>query len=290
MKKVIKNIWKIICYPLIYLGAQIFVSVIYILALGILVAAKVILDNVIFGISLNFDNIEDLIFSWVDFRIPVILSSAVTLFIIWLILRKQWKADRFWRFDNLRAAPPLLCVALGAALNVLTICILAMIPISQPPQPLDDIIGNNMILDLLMVALLAPVVEEIIFRGTVQKRLIKMTNVRGAIFLQAVIFGVVHLNIIQGIYAFVLGIIIGYAYYWFDSIWVAIVLHVAFNGTSIMLYYIFGDSEINLLYFLLIAAVVFIISMASLVAIAERLKKNNERESRITFYDNVDPY
>jgi len=296
MKNAIKNIWKIICYPLMYLGVQIVVSFIYIFAVGIAFAVKHIFDNAISGGDLmfgsfdNFDNIEELIMSWVDIRIPVILSSVICFLIVWLIIRKQWKADKFWSAGNLRISPPLLCISLGAALNVLTICILSMIPIAQQPQPFDDIIGNNFIIDFIMVALLAPVVEEIIFRGIVQKRLTKMMNARSAVFLQALIFGIVHLNLLQGVYAFVLGMIIGYIYHWFDSIWVAVILHIAFNGTSIALFYIFGDSDINLFYFLAIAAVVFIFSMASLVAMAERVKKHEERESSITFYDNVDPY
>jgi membrane protease YdiL (CAAX protease family) len=122
-----------------------------------------------------------------------------------------------------------------------------------------------------------PVLEEIIFRGAVHKYTSRLMSRHAAVFLQALIFGFIHLNIIQGVYAFFLGVIIGYIYLWFDSIYVAIAVHVAFNGTNIALLYLFGDSEIDLFYFLIMAVIGFIGSMAGIAFFAH--KKADEKRA-----------
>ncbi|MCL1858131.1 MAG: CPBP family intramembrane metalloprotease [Oscillospiraceae bacterium] len=275
MGRFIKNIWKIICYPLMYIGIQVAVTFIYMIVFSIAVGLKIGIESSVTGEPFQMDNIYENIYDLImsQMMIPVVISVFVTVLIIFLILRKEWAAEKFWNFARFKISPFLLCISLGAALNVLTICIIAMIPIPPQPSPIDEIVGNNMIIDLLIISVFTPVLEEIIFRGIVLKRLNKMMRRHTAVFLQALIFGIIHLNLLQGIYAFFLGVIIGYIYLWFDSIYVAIAVHCAYNATSLILFYIFGDSDVNIFYFLVISALVFIISIASLVALAERQEK-----------------
>jgi len=50
-----------------------------------------------------------------------------------------------------------------------------------------------------------------------------------AVFLSAVLFGAYHGNMVQGVYAFVLGTLLGFIAYKFDSLVPNIVLHMAIN-------------------------------------------------------------
>jgi membrane protease YdiL (CAAX protease family) len=50
--------------------------------------------------------------------------------------------------------------------------------------------------------------------------------------LQAVLFGVYHMYWIQGVYAFALGLILGFTAEYFHSIWAAILLHAFVNGSA----------------------------------------------------------
>lgn len=77
---------------------------------------------------------------------------------------------------------------------------------------------------------LAAVGEELIFRG------MTMTLFRRsgcgfwiANILQAVLFGMFHLDFIQGVYAFVIGIIVGCVVEWYGTLSAGIVLHICFN-------------------------------------------------------------
>ena len=47
--------------------------------------------------------------------------------------------------------------------------------------------------------------------------------------IQAALFGIMHGNLVQGTYAFVLGVILGYVYYKYQSLVIPILFHMSFN-------------------------------------------------------------
>lgn len=90
---------------------------------------------------------------------------------------------------------------------------------------------NNLSLYVMLTAvILAPIVEELCFRGCT----IKTAQRAGLPFwliniLQAAVFGAAHMNWVQSSYAFVLGLLLGYVYHRYHSLWASIVLHFVFN-------------------------------------------------------------
>ncbi len=86
---------------------------------------------------------------------------------------------------------------------------------------------------LLATVVLAPIGEELLCRGIMLKLAGKVTNKFWiANVIQALAFGVIHANWVQGIYAFVLGLILGYIYGKYQNILVCIVLHAVINFSS----------------------------------------------------------
>ncbi len=81
----------------------------------------------------------------------------------------------------------------------------------------------------LYVCLLGPICEEILFRGLTYHAAKKVMPVSMAVLVQAILFGVFHLNKIQGIYAFLLGLGLGYVMYLYDNIIVTIIIHIGYN-------------------------------------------------------------
>lgn len=83
---------------------------------------------------------------------------------------------------------------------------------------------------VIATLILPPLVEEVIFRGLILQYLGKA----GASFLmanliQAVLFGIFHMNLIQGVYTCLLGFLLGYLAYRYDSILVPMALHFVYN-------------------------------------------------------------
>lgn len=87
--------------------------------------------------------------------------------------------------------------------------------------------GSSIVSMFLYVAVFAPVFEEILFRGLILRNLLPYGK-RFAIFASSFLFGIFHGNIIQTPYAFMVGLVLGYAAAEYGLVW-SIVLHM-FNN------------------------------------------------------------
>lgn len=80
------------------------------------------------------------------------------------------------------------------------------------------------------VVIFPPIVEETVFRGVVMHYLKKSGAGFWAVnIIQAALFGIYHGNLIQGTYAFCIGIVLGYLAGHYDSLVMPIVMHALFN-------------------------------------------------------------
>jgi membrane protease YdiL (CAAX protease family) len=77
--------------------------------------------------------------------------------------------------------------------------------------------------------ILAPIFEEILCRGIIFNELKKNLNVILSIIIQALIFAVLHFNMVEGMYAFLFGVVAGLVYFWTGSILSDIILHIVAN-------------------------------------------------------------
>lgn len=93
-------------------------------------------------------------------------------------------------------------------------------------------LGTNIWVALTSI-ILAPLGEEFICRGLVLqygKRCFGHFWI--ANLLQALLFGLIHMNWVQGIYAFVIGLVLGYLVKLFDTILPAMLMHLVVNLSS----------------------------------------------------------
>lgn len=90
--------------------------------------------------------------------------------------------------------------------------------------------GEPSVIMIFYAVLLGPIGEELVFRGVTLASAKKALPFWAANLLQAFLFGVFHLNVIQGIYAFFIGIFLGYVCGRGGSIYLSIFLHILFNA------------------------------------------------------------
>ncbi|MEE9438071.1 MAG: CPBP family intramembrane glutamic endopeptidase [Saprospiraceae bacterium] len=101
---------------------------------------------------------------------------------------------------------------------------------------------GDLFVNILIIAVLPAIGEELLFRGVIQNELVKkITNPHVAIGITAFIFSAIHLQVLGFIPKFILGLILGYSYYWTKSIWYPILLHFFNNGLQTVLLYFSGD-------------------------------------------------
>lgn len=82
---------------------------------------------------------------------------------------------------------------------------------------------------VLYAVILGPIAEELTFRGVTLSSAKKALPFWAANLFQALLFGVFHMNLIQGLYAFFIGLFLGYVCNRGGSIWLSVFLHMLFN-------------------------------------------------------------
>lgn len=98
------------------------------------------------------------------------------------------------------------------------------------------------------VGLLAPVCEELVFRGAILRALLSWTPRHWvAIAISALLFALVHANPAQMPHAFVIGLLLGWLYYRTDSVVPGVVYHWVNNSVAYVLYNLYPDPAIRLI-------------------------------------------
>lgn len=213
---------KSVCYVALFIGMQILVMLPVIFS----AAAEAILggnEDAVYAIL----NADAMVYSMVS----GLLTLAVVL-IFYLIRRKKFSEALMLRRVP---APTLLTGAvLAPGLYVVISAALAMLPDAwlESYMEASEGIDSGTVAGVIAVALVAPVVEEVIFRGLMMNRLSRVMPGWLAVVISAAVFGVCHGHPIWFAYAFVLGAVFGFIDLRAGSIWPSILGHLVFNAIS----------------------------------------------------------
>jgi len=104
----------------------------------------------------------------------------------------------------------------------------------------------GLFVNLIIIALLAAVGEELLFRGVILQLFIEwFKNKHLAIIVSAVLFSALHLQFYGFLPRMVLGILFGYIFIWSGSLWLPILLHFIFNGITVVAVYLYNIGYIQ---------------------------------------------
>jgi membrane protease YdiL (CAAX protease family) len=103
------------------------------------------------------------------------------------------------------------------------------------------------LITIIGLALIPAIGEELMFRGYLMKLFSEKFNTHNGIALSALLFALVHFNITNFFYYFVLGVVLGYMYYWGKNLLFPIIVHFINNALVVVVYLeIISNSETNL--------------------------------------------
>lgn len=101
---------------------------------------------------------------------------------------------------------------------------------------LRDNTGKDLFINILIVGVLASVSEELFFRGVLQRILIeRIKNIHISIFICSLLFSALHQEFYNLIPRVLLGMLLGYAFVFSNSIWVPILIHFINNTAAVIL-------------------------------------------------------
>ena len=174
-------------------------------------------------------------------NVITIVTSLVTLPVVgWLYRRDEWKRkspgmQKRMMIPGKFGIFQMVCVAVFAI--GASCCLNQIISILNLQETFDSyaklteyLFNPDMAaINILSVGILAPMAEEVVFRGLVYRRMQDYFSVPAAVILSAAAFGIYHGNVIQAIYAGILGILLALLYERYKTIWAPILAHMAAN-------------------------------------------------------------
>lgn len=166
-----------------------------------------------------------------------------------------------------------MIVLLGISVQFFSSCILTSV-LNLMPSVAEEYMNNlSAILEitprmLLQVCLIAPIIEELFFRGLIFSLMSKLLPFVFANVVQAIVFGIYHGNVVQAVYAFILGMFIGYILFFTGSLVYTIVLHMSINLTGM-----FIDRIVPMDAVLIVRMVIMIISFVIIYLLVKNIYK-----------------
>ncbi|MGB4327919.1 MAG: type II CAAX endopeptidase family protein [Tenuifilum sp.] len=285
-------IGKMVIFGAIIFVSSTFFSLIGILLLGLMYGAsgvQVVLGNNL--TNLNALKLIQILQTTGIFIIPAILSA-------FLFSKKPWSYLCFEKvkFQTILKTFIIVLISLPA-INLLA-SINQLIPMSdwmvEMERKAEAITKAFLLTDsiwaylvnILMIAILPAVGEELIFRGILQRRLVEYTRSRWVgILLAAALFSAIHMQFQGFIPRFALGVAFGYLLEVTGSIWVPIFAHFFNNAIAATGYMLIGtgtvDERIEDIGGLSDLWLLGIISLIATILLVVKLKREIERNRQL---------
>lgn len=236
MKKRLLSLLEAATFYAVYLASGVLSSVLFIVfALGWTIF-EFISNHMSLQSDVFVERVTELINS--QMIVAVLFSNLIVILLYWLILwcRKQ----KLGEYTGLLPAKTLHVVGAmiaGLVLNVVVGCVLEQLPlpsdmIQEYAEGMEELLGGSFVVVLFTVAIVAPFVEEFVFRGALLRALQNTLNTPVAVLLSSVLFAVAHVGPIQVTYAFVIGVLLCVVRLSSGSLWCSIAMHIAFNAAN----------------------------------------------------------
>lgn len=169
------------------------------------------------------------------------IATAVTIPIMFFMFHRdrvkekvmgvvQPEKAKAWKYFAVIGIAVALCVGLN--------CLIIMSGLSPRDEAYQETMtvmySAPMLVQVICLGILAPVCEELVFRGLMFKRLRAQTGFLLAAIYSTTIFAVIHGNMVQIIYAFVMGMVFAYVYEKYGSVKAPILAHIGANMVSLV--------------------------------------------------------
>lgn len=177
------------------------------------------------------------------------ICAVVASVVLSLFFHIDIKNGRIEKRGQIKAMDFIMAIVGGAGVSIALNIVIALTNMAGKDTTFvevsDMITSNPLFVTIICAGILIPIVEEILFRGLIFNRIKCQYNFLAGLLISSLLFGIYHGNIVQGIYATLLGIFLGFAYHKTKSILIPIFIHMGGN-TFVSIYGKLGENEENI--------------------------------------------
>ena len=252
MKKFWVNVGKAAAYFGAYLGAQVVVSVAVSFVISFIISFNMAMENP----NVDMDAYMEKANAAFGEAMPYVLVVSALLSVLVFFIVAKIRKKKFTQSAELKKFKPVTVVPIvigGIAFNFAISFLMGLIPFPEKlvesyENSINQVLGGVGIITWIAAVIMAPIVEELTFRGFMYTRLKQGMPKWIAIIVSSLAFGIVHGNVIQGIYTFVFGLSLVWIYERAKSIWPCILFHMSFNlvGAVMSTWPVVGEKLDNL--------------------------------------------
>ena len=201
------------------------------------------------------------------------ICAVVTSVVLGLFFNIDIKNGRIKKRGQIKAMDFIMAIVGGAGVSIALNIVIALTNMAGKDTSFvevsDMITSNPLIVTIICAGILIPIVEEILFRGLIFNRIKHQYNFVAGLLISSLLFGIYHGNIVQGIYATILGIFLGFAYHKTKSILIPIFIHMSGN-TFVSIYGKLGENEENIGILLITVAISIIFALIGTIYFINR--------------------
>lgn len=276
MKNFFKSIGKAAVYFVVYLLTQTIVGFVYAIILGAKIAASGEVED---AVALS----EQLTTMIMDKAVEMTFwTSVIALIIYWIrfaVRKKNILKEVEIKKISTNGILPILVMA--PSLNVIISMVVSNIP--WPQEWIDAYATNSSVLDgslmtWISAVIIAPVFEEILFRGLVYTRLKKGMPTIIAAIVASLVFGLCHGTAIWIIYATVIGLVMTWVFERYQSLTASILFHFVFNAMGLAISMI-PESMESVLWILLVVGVAGLVYGVTQILKVTTVELKTEKET-----------
>lgn len=177
-----------------------------------------------------------------------VFSNFIAVIIVWLLLRKQPRSTKIEQGQPASAGVSVIYAVLGfVALLIgqyIAIAIMSMFGVggaSQNTEMLGEL-ARAVPLMIVFTSVLAPILEEIVFRKIIYGGLASRMNIHVAAVISSLFFGLMHMDLAYLLVYFVIGLILCYMYTKTKRIAVPIAAHMLMNVIAMIIQFTMGGN------------------------------------------------
>lgn len=174
--------------------------------------------------------------NWVEIIVYIINISILTALFL-LFFRKENKGLK--SIESRAVLKSFLYALAFGGITLICFGIVDLIPsLSEPMKTFEDttnsMVVGSPILVFITTAILAPIEEEIIFRGIIYNAFAKVRKGAFPVIASAILFGLIHVIFVQVVYTFFMGLITALVYEKTKNLSYPILIHAFANGISVL--------------------------------------------------------
>jgi membrane protease YdiL (CAAX protease family) len=140
--------------------------------------------------------------------------------------------------------------------------------------------------NLLVMALLPAVCEEMMFRGWLQRALGQSVDYHTAIWVSAIVFSAIHFQFYGFIPRMLIGAALGYLYYYTGSLWAPIIAHFTNNAAAVVTAFLSYNGYTSIDFDLIGTGDTWYLSVASVAVCVALMVRLQITDNRLQITDN----